>query len=76
MTAFDQVLNLMDDLSTDDKLALIERLKSSLEQQAVTPKKPYQSLLGLCADLGTAPTADAIDEVRREVWANFPREDF
>lgn len=34
-----------------------------------------KSLLGLCADLGPAPSAKEIDEVRREMWADFPRED-
>jgi hypothetical protein len=36
---------------------------------------PRKSLWGLCADLGIAPSAADIDEVRREQWANFPRED-
>jgi hypothetical protein len=36
---------------------------------------PRRSLLGLCADLGPAPSAEDTDEARREMWANFPRED-
>ena len=32
-------------------------------------------LKGLCSDLGVQITDRDIDEVRREVWANFPRED-
>jgi hypothetical protein len=32
-------------------------------------------LKGLCSDLGVQITAGDIDEVRREVCANFPRED-
>jgi hypothetical protein len=39
------------------------------------PPAPRRSLYGLCADLGPAPSAEDIDEVRREMWANFPRED-
>ncbi len=34
-----------------------------------------RSILGLCADLGKAPSAEEIDEVRREMWAKFPRDD-
>ncbi len=34
-----------------------------------------RSLLGLWADLGPAPSAEDIDEARREAWANFPRDD-
>lgn len=33
------------------------------------------SLLGLCADLGPAPSTEDIRRVREEVWRNFPRED-
>jgi hypothetical protein len=36
---------------------------------------PKRSLLGLLADLGPAPSAEDIDEARREMWANFPRDD-
>jgi hypothetical protein len=30
---------------------------------------------GLLRDLGPAPSDDAIDEARRELWSGFPRED-
>lgn len=30
---------------------------------------------GLLRDLGPAPSDDAIDEARRELWTGFPRED-
>jgi uncharacterized protein (DUF433 family) len=39
-------------------------------------RRSKRSLLGAYADLGRAPTADEINEVRREAWKNFPREDF
>jgi hypothetical protein len=34
-----------------------------------------QPVRGLLRDLGPAPSADAIDDARRELWAGFPRED-
>jgi hypothetical protein len=37
---------------------------------------PKQSLWGICAGLGNAPSAAEIDQTRQEVWSNFPREDF
>lgn len=60
-----------------DKIRLIERLVPGLDQvlMPVTPT-PRRSLLGLCEDLGPAPSAEEIDEARREAWANFPREQF
>ncbi len=38
-------------------------------------RAPRQSLYGLWADLGLEVTSEDIDEARREMWANFPRED-
>lgn len=35
-----------------------------------------RSLLGLCKDLGAAPGADEVDEIRQEIWGRFPRDDF
>ncbi len=37
--------------------------------------RPRCSLLGLCADLGIDIDADEIDNARREMWRNFPRDD-
>ncbi|MEH2225710.1 hypothetical protein [Nostoc sp.] len=36
---------------------------------------PRQSLWGLCADLGNAPSTEKVDVACSEEWANFPRED-
>lgn len=58
-----------------DKVRLVERLMATLEQDLTPPINPRLSWRGLCADLGSAPTAEEIDEARREAWANFPREE-
>jgi hypothetical protein len=42
----------------------------------VEAKQPRKSSLGLCADLNIAISKEEIDETRREIWANFPRERF
>lgn len=39
------------------------------------PSAPSTRLIGLCADLGRAPSAVEIDQARREMWAGFPRDD-
>jgi hypothetical protein len=31
--------------------------------------------IGLCADLGGAPSTKHIDEARGEMWASFPHDD-
>jgi hypothetical protein len=72
----DQVLTMATQLSALDKVRLIEGLAPQIEQElrAMRPAR-YKSLLGLCADLGPAPSAEEIDATRREAWASFPRED-
>lgn len=41
----------------------------------VSAKKPFKSIKGLWADLGVSLSGEEIDENRREMWSNFPRED-
>jgi hypothetical protein len=36
----------------------------------------YRSLYGLCADLSADISEEDIAEARKEMWGNFPREDF
>jgi hypothetical protein len=70
-----RILELTQELSLLDKVRLIERMMPQIERDlAATSKTPKRSLLGICADLGPAPSSDAIDEARRAMWANFPRE--
>ncbi len=73
---FDDVLTEALQLSPLDKVRLVERLAATLEQDLGAAKpRPKRSLLGLWADFGRAPSAEEIDEARREMWGNFPRED-
>jgi hypothetical protein len=62
------------ELSSIDKVRLLEQVAATLERdlEAQEPK-PLRSLYGLWADLDIS--ADEIDEARREMWSNFPRED-
>ena len=43
--------------------------------QEVVWAAPRKTSWGMLADLGPAPSAEDIDEMRREVWGKFPRED-
>jgi len=38
--------------------------------------QPRKSFIGMFADRGVTITAEEIDESRREMLANFPRDDF
>jgi hypothetical protein len=72
----EQALALASNLSPIEKVRLVEQVMATLERELKQQnKQPKHSLYGLCADLGTAPSAEDIDEVRREMWSNFPRED-
>jgi hypothetical protein len=74
----DQVLDLAQQLSLRDQARLVARLAPAIEyalEQLPTPSVPRTPLKGRFADFGPAPSAEEIDEARREAWANFPRED-
>lgn len=71
-----EVLQLAKQLTPIDRVRLIQQLTPDLERElSQTKPKPKKSLLGLCADLGQAPSATEIDDTRNELWTNFPRED-
>ena len=60
------------------KVQLVEKLMEALKNEVLIiseQPQPQRSLYGLFSDLGPAPSEDEIDEVRREMWGNFPRED-
>ena len=38
-------------------------------------KRPFKSVKGLWADLGISLSAGEIEESRRDMWRNFPKED-
>jgi len=73
MVTLEEVLSLVKRLSPLDKVRLIEQITSDIKGELMAA--PRKSLWGLCADLGTAPSAEEIDQVRKEEWADFPRED-
>jgi hypothetical protein len=71
-----EVFDLANKLLPRDKFRLIEHMAPEIERDLLPSQpKPRKSLWGLWADLGPAPSAEEIDEARREEWANFPRED-
>ncbi len=75
---FEEVLILAKHLTPGQKLRLIEAIVPDLEeplQRAEEGEKPLRSLYGLWKDFGVSISAEEIDEARREMWGNFPRED-
>ena len=63
-------------LSPAERARLIEQVAASLTEESPAPAGlAVKSMRGLLAGYGTAPSAEDIDEMRRELLANFPRED-
>lgn len=70
----DQARELIQTLTPRDKLRLIAELVQEVLRDYPSSGAPSESSRGVLKHLGPAPSAEEIDEVRREVWANFPRE--
>jgi hypothetical protein len=75
----DQVLAMARQLPPADQARLVarlapvvERVLDQTEARAVPSSRPPTR--GLLADLGPAPSAEEIDEVRREIWAGYDAE--
>lgn len=75
----EQVLSLAQRLRPIDQARLAIRLAPKVEwaltQIEAEPTSARTPLRGLLSDLGAAPTAEEIDDVQREMWAGFARED-
>ena len=63
-------------LSAFDKLRLVEVLIPDVKATiAEAPPKALKSPYGTFADLGTAPSEEDIEQTRREMLQDFPRND-
>jgi len=61
-------------LSPLEKIQLVEQVMATLKEDVQRGEnKPRRSLYGAWEDVSIS--AEEIDEARREMWANFPRED-
>ena len=74
----EQVIDLARQLSPFEKVRLIEQVVPDLEaplKAASTKTIPLSSAYGSLSELGDAPSKEEIDEMRQDVFGNFPRED-
>ena len=74
-TTLDDVFAMARRLSVPDQVRLIGLLAPLLVEAVGGPEGERRPLRGLLADLGAAPSAEDIDDVRREMWARLPAED-
>ncbi|HEX7359336.1 MAG TPA: hypothetical protein VF283_02490 [Bryobacteraceae bacterium] len=73
MTLEQSILNAVRALPPE-KQAEVLKVAESLKRDAV-PNRPRKSGRGLWADLGITLSAEDIDEARKKMWGNFPRND-
>ncbi len=73
----EQLTTLAEKLTYTEKLRLLENIIAMLKIQGESSGAPTakDTLYGALAHLGSAPSSEDIDEMRREAWANFPSED-
>jgi hypothetical protein len=71
MTVLDEILGILSTLPREKQQAVLAFAKSPSVQQV---KKPLRSPEGLWADQGIDITAEEIKAMRKDGWANFPRE--
>jgi hypothetical protein len=75
MTLEQEILDSLRALPADKQQEVLDHMKH-LRIEATQPRQPRKSGRGLWADLNIDLSAVEIDEARREMWKNFPRDDF
>lgn len=72
----EQIIEQAKQLTPWEKMRLIQAISPDIQAALIKPEiKPRRSLLGICASLGKAPSAEEIDQIRQEIWSSFERED-
>jgi hypothetical protein len=75
VTDFEMLVEMAEKLSTLERVKLIERLTQGVFQDMLQEKRqPLNSFYGIGAHLGPGASEEDLAEVRREMLANFPRE--
>lgn len=69
----DEIMELTKKLAPADQARLLELLAAvvSAKLQATQATQPRQLLRGMWAKYGPGPTAEEIDEARREMWGEY-----
>ncbi len=75
MSLAQRIAEALGTLPPNRQLEVLSYVKSLQRIGAAERKLPRKSLLGALAHLNVHITREEIDEMRREAWANFPRED-
>jgi len=71
----EQAIKFLRQLPARERLKILVEEIAEVERETPETSAPVDSLEGLLEAYGPAPTAEEIDEARREMWGNFPRDD-
>ncbi len=72
----DTVLGMLRRLPPRERLSVIAKALPDTERDLAVQTPTLSSLRGLWKNLNFDVSTETIDGVRREVWADFPRENF
>ena len=75
MTLEQQILDSLRALPADKQQEVLNHVQH-LRNEASQPRQPRKSGRGLWDELKIDVSAVDIDDARREMWKNFPRDDF
>ena len=73
MSVEQAILEAVRSLPVDKQQEILTHATRLLDETAT--KKPFKSIEGILAGRGISISAEDIDEIRREMWKDFPRED-
>ena len=73
MSVEQAILEAVRSLPVDKQQEILTHATRLLDE--TTTKKPFKSIEGILAGRGISISAEDIDEIRREMWKDFPRED-
>ncbi|MBS1809021.1 MAG: DUF2281 domain-containing protein [Acidobacteria bacterium] len=74
MTMEEKIIATLRKLPPQQQQTMLDFAEFLAEKYVV--KEPRKSLLGALQPLNISISKEEIDEARREMWANFPREQF
>jgi len=74
MTVVESIVERVENLSVERQREVLDFAEYLQHKEKSNGKKPRRSLRGMWK--GVDITEEDIAEIRREMWANFPREDF
>jgi hypothetical protein len=75
MSVIESIVERVEHLPIERQREVLDFAEYLQHKEKSSGKQPRKSLYGLWAGKGIDITEEDIDEIRREMWSNFPRED-